>query len=183
MLFRSDAFLVKEWLAADADAREAADGSLADGVSCDDAGCVVEAGGGGFITQALRGDALADDCKRAVLVVTARQPPVDCGASVIDLARLRRQGAKARWRCGASAMDLWSMRPNQTASIGRGRRQPQARARTTARSSHVHHRRARGMRRRRRPTSRLTSNAQQKAPAKLPGLLFRGSCGSAAGGG
>jgi competence protein ComEC len=69
-----DAFMVKEWLAADADAREAADGSLADGVSCDDAGRVVEAGGGGFITQALRGDALADDCERAVLVVTARQP-------------------------------------------------------------------------------------------------------------
>jgi competence protein ComEC len=89
---------VKEWLAADADAREAADGSLADGVSCDDAGCVVEAGGGGFITQALRGDALADDCERAVLVVTARQPPVDCGANVIDLARLRRQGALALWR-------------------------------------------------------------------------------------
>src|SRR6185312_153138 len=29
-----DTFLVKEWLAADADARDAADGSLADGVSC-----------------------------------------------------------------------------------------------------------------------------------------------------
>jgi competence protein ComEC len=69
-----DAFMVKEWLAADADAREATDGSLADGVSCDDSGCVVEAAGGGFITQALRGDALADDCERAVLVVTARQP-------------------------------------------------------------------------------------------------------------
>jgi len=98
---------VKEWLAADADAREAADGSLADGVSCDDAGCVVEAGGGGFITQALRGDALADDCKRAVLVVTARQPPVDCGASVIDLARLRRQGAKAPRRAGDVAQARW----------------------------------------------------------------------------
>jgi competence protein ComEC len=93
-----DAFLVKEWLAADADARDPADSSLADGVSCDDAGCVTQAAGGGFVAQALRGEALADDCERAVLVVTARQPPVDCGASVIDLARLRRQGALALWR-------------------------------------------------------------------------------------
>src|SRR6267154_1263445 len=35
-----DAFLLKEWLAADADARAPAEPSLADGVSCDDAGCV-----------------------------------------------------------------------------------------------------------------------------------------------
>jgi competence protein ComEC len=35
-----DAFLLKEWLAADADARQAGDASLADGVSCDDVGCV-----------------------------------------------------------------------------------------------------------------------------------------------
>src|ERR1700722_10235504 len=37
-----DAFLVKEWLAADADPRLAGDPSLADGVSCDDFGCVVQ---------------------------------------------------------------------------------------------------------------------------------------------
>src|SRR4030081_2466113 len=35
-----DTFLVKEWLAADADARLPGDTSLADGVSCDEAGCV-----------------------------------------------------------------------------------------------------------------------------------------------
>jgi competence protein ComEC len=31
-----DAFLLKEWLAADADARQPGDASLADGISCDD---------------------------------------------------------------------------------------------------------------------------------------------------
>lgn len=93
-----DAFGVKEWLAADADPREAADASLADGISCDEAGCVAEAAGGGFVAQALRGEALTDDCERAALLVTARQPPVDCAASVIDLARLRRQGALALWQ-------------------------------------------------------------------------------------
>ena len=37
-----DAFLTKEWLAADADPRPADDASLAAGVSCDDAGCVAQ---------------------------------------------------------------------------------------------------------------------------------------------
>jgi competence protein ComEC len=90
-----DAFLVREWLAADADARTATDASLADGVSCDDAGCVTGLADGNLVAQSLRADALADDCVRAVLVVTARQPPGDCAASVIDADRLRRQGALA----------------------------------------------------------------------------------------
>jgi competence protein ComEC len=90
-----DGFLTREWLAADADARTAADASLADGVSCDDAGCVAALVDGSLVAQSLRADALADDCTRAVLVVTARQAPKDCAASVIDQDRLRRQGALA----------------------------------------------------------------------------------------
>jgi competence protein ComEC len=90
-----DAFLIREWLAADADARNAADPSLAEGVSCDEAGCVAALADGGMVAQSLRADALADDCTRAVLVVTARQTPKDCAASVIDQDRLRRQGALA----------------------------------------------------------------------------------------
>ena len=35
-----DAFLLKEWLAADADVRQPTDPSLSEGVSCDEAGCV-----------------------------------------------------------------------------------------------------------------------------------------------
>jgi competence protein ComEC len=93
-----DAFLLKEWLAADADARTATDASLADGVSCDDAGCVVEMGSGGLAAQSLRSDALSEDCERATLIVTARQPPSNCTASVIDATRLHRQGALALWR-------------------------------------------------------------------------------------
>jgi competence protein ComEC len=93
-----DAFLLKEWLAADADARGATEASLADGVSCDDAGCVVEMGSGGLAAQSLRSDSLSEDCERATLIVTTHQPPSDCAASVIDAARLRRQGALALWR-------------------------------------------------------------------------------------
>ncbi len=90
-----DAFLIREWLAADADARTAADASLTDGVSCDEAGCVVAMADGRPVAQSLRADGLVDDCAHAVLVVTARQAPQDCGASVIDQERSRRQGALA----------------------------------------------------------------------------------------
>ncbi len=90
-----DAFAVKEWLAADADARTPADASLADGVSCDAAGCVTPAAGGGFVALSLRPEAISDDCERAAVIVTARQVPAGCRASVIDAERLRRQGALA----------------------------------------------------------------------------------------
>jgi competence protein ComEC len=90
-----DAFLIKEWLAADADPRLPADASLAAGVSCDEVGCVAELADGAFVTHALHPDALADDCARAALIVTATQPPPDCAAPVITLDRLRRQGTLA----------------------------------------------------------------------------------------
>jgi competence protein ComEC len=90
-----DGFLVKEWLAADADPRTATDASLAEGVSCDASGCVTHKTGGGFVALALRPEAFADDCERAALVVTARPAPAACAASVIDAERLRRQGAMA----------------------------------------------------------------------------------------
>src|SRR5712664_1158674 len=87
-----DAFLLKEWLAADADPRAPTDASLADGVSCDEAGCVTPFAGGGFAALALRPDALTDDCERAALVVTTRQASPSCPAPVIGQDRLRSQG-------------------------------------------------------------------------------------------
>jgi competence protein ComEC len=95
---RKDAFLAKEWLAADADPRAAGDASLGDSVSCDEAGCVAPLADGRFIAFALHGEALVDDCSRASLVVTVRPAPADCAAVVIDRARLQRQGALALWR-------------------------------------------------------------------------------------
>jgi len=122
-----DAFLVREWLAADADARNAADASLADGVSCDDAGCVVEITGGGFIAQSQRADSIEEDCDRAALIVAARQPPKDCAANVIDQARLRRQGslgavAGEGWICGGGGKAP-GLRPAVVAGPDRGQRE------------------------------------------------------------
>ena len=88
-----DAFLLREWLAADADPRAATDASLTAGVSCDDHGCVMQSAGGALVAQALKPEALADDCERAAVIVTARPVPAGCAASVIDAERLRRQGA------------------------------------------------------------------------------------------
>jgi len=90
-----DAFAIKEWLAADADARSAADASLADGVSCDNSGCVTQTAGGALVALSLRPEAIADDCERVALIVTMRQTPSPCRASVIDADRLQRQGALA----------------------------------------------------------------------------------------
>jgi competence protein ComEC len=90
-----DTFLLKEWLAADADPRTAADASLMSGVSCDDLGCVAPSAAGALVAQAFKPEALSDDCERAALIVTLRQAPAACGASVIGAERLRRQGAMA----------------------------------------------------------------------------------------
>jgi competence protein ComEC len=90
-----DAFLLREWLAADADPRQSGDPSLAEGVSCDEAGCVVAMADGALVALALRPEALSDDCARAALMVTARQAPPSCPSPVIDADRLRRQGALA----------------------------------------------------------------------------------------
>jgi competence protein ComEC len=90
-----DAFLVKEWLAGDADPRDTSDSTLSEGVSCDDAGCVVSMDDGAFVSLALHPEALSDDCERAALVVTTRQAPGACASAVIDRDRLKRQGTIA----------------------------------------------------------------------------------------
>jgi competence protein ComEC len=105
-----DAFLLKEWLAADADDRQPADATLTDGVSCDEEGCVAELADGAFVALALRAGALTDDCERAALVVSARQAPPACRAPVIDHERLRWQGAMALRR-GGNGFPVAAVRP------------------------------------------------------------------------
>ncbi|HEY4986249.1 MAG TPA: ComEC/Rec2 family competence protein [Bradyrhizobium sp.] len=101
-----DAFLVKEWLAADADARTASDPSLNEAASCDDMGCVVQMADGGLVALSLRSVALVDDCARASLIVSVRQPPTSCGVPVIHRERLQRQGGLALRRTpGGFAID------------------------------------------------------------------------------
>jgi len=105
-----DAFLSREWLAADADMRTAADASLMDGVSCDDAGCVVQASGGATVALTLKPEAFADDCARAAVIVTLRQPPSDCAAMVLDRETLSRRGTLAL-RKTADGYTVTAIRP------------------------------------------------------------------------
>ncbi|MCO5129673.1 MAG: ComEC family competence protein [Xanthobacteraceae bacterium] len=93
-------FLVREWLAADADGRGQADAALTAGVSCDPAGCVAPLRDGRLVALALRPEAFDDDCTRAAIIVTRHDAPPDCAALVIDQAKLRNHGALALRKAG-----------------------------------------------------------------------------------
>jgi len=108
-----DAFLLKEWLAADADARAAVDPSLSEHVSCDEAGCVSALRGGGLVSLADRPDAFDDDCVQAAFIVAPGAAPQGCAALVVDRARLRRSGALAVRRRGEGFV-IEAQRPDGT---------------------------------------------------------------------
>jgi competence protein ComEC len=102
MQTKKDEFAVKAWLAADADARLPGDSSLTQGVRCDDSGCAVRLADGRYVTIARRADAFADDCAKAALIVSARQPPSACPARVISHERLRETGSLALYEQGGA---------------------------------------------------------------------------------
>jgi competence protein ComEC len=95
MQTKKDEFALKAWLSADADARAIGDQSLSDGVRCDGAGCAVQMADGRYVTIARRADAFADDCEKAKVIVTARQPPAGCTAVIFSEERLRETGSAA----------------------------------------------------------------------------------------
>lgn len=95
-----DSFLLKEWLAADADLRDPGSPALADAVSCDESGCVTTLADGRLVALSLRIDGLTEDCGRVALVVTSRRGPPDCTAMVVDRQRLASQGALALMQRG-----------------------------------------------------------------------------------
>ena len=98
-----DSFAVKEWLAADADARLPKDPSLTNGVNCDAIGCVGKLGDGRLVSMALAVEAFAEDCTRAAVVVSVRETPSpDC---VATLSTAMFGEAMARWRCVGRATD------------------------------------------------------------------------------
>jgi competence protein ComEC len=97
----SDVFALREWLAADGDARGPKDSTLAKGISCDEAGCIGRLRDGALVAVVKRADAFEEDCRRAVLVISARAMPPDCETLIIDRAGLR-PAAAGSW--GAVAL-------------------------------------------------------------------------------
>jgi len=94
-----DSFAIKEWLAADADARVPKDPSLTSGVTCDAVGCIGKLGDGRLVSMAFGLEAFAEDCTRAAVVVSLREAAApNCAAILIDRKVWHAGGAVAlRW--------------------------------------------------------------------------------------
>ena len=92
---RRDEFVLKEWLAADGDARSPKDPTLSEGTRCDSNGCVSRLADGRAVSLSLTAEGLAEDCEVAVLIVTQRNAPLGCATPAIDRGRARSDGAMA----------------------------------------------------------------------------------------
>ena len=106
----SDIFAWREWLAADADARTPKDATLGQGITCDAPGCIARLPDGAFVAIARSIEAFEEDCRRAVVVVSARVAPADCAALLIDRPVTQRSGAIALRRLG-DGFELTAARP------------------------------------------------------------------------
>jgi competence protein ComEC len=93
-----DTFAIKEWLAADGDARAPKDPSLSNGVRCDAAGCIGRLADGRLTAMALSVEAFSEDCMRTAVVVSPREAPGACSALLLDRKAWRANGAMSlRW--------------------------------------------------------------------------------------
>ena len=104
-LGKASAFTAEQWLRADGDPRDPdALGKAAlvlPGARCDRVGCTAPLPGGGAVALVTDAAAFAEDCRRAVLVVTPLVAPVPCASAlVLDRIALERSGAVALRRTG-----------------------------------------------------------------------------------
>jgi competence protein ComEC len=90
-------FEVETWLRADADPRTVREATLSENVYCDAVGCAAPIGDSDrYLALSRERAALAEDCRIAAIVVTPRDAPEDCAASVvIDHEVLAHGGAQA----------------------------------------------------------------------------------------
>ncbi len=116
-----DTFAVKEWLAADGDARAPKDASLGNGVRCDAAGCVGRLADGRLAAAALSVEAFAEDCIRTAVVISAREAPGACSAVLVDRKAWRASGALSlRWTGDRFEQEAARLRPSLGAPAARG---------------------------------------------------------------
>jgi competence protein ComEC len=127
MKSRNDDFTVKEWLAADGDARAPRDESLSANIRCDGEGCIATLPDQSLIALSLTAEALAEDCSKAALVVTTRSAPAGCAAFVVDRNEWRVSGAIDITRAGKS---FGVIRANPEGHDRPWARRPQTRDRT-----------------------------------------------------
>ena len=116
----SDGFAVREWLAADADARTPKDPSLRDGVACDEIGCVARLADGAIVALPFAAEAFAEDCRRAALVVSQRTAPPSCAATAIDRTVWPRTGASGALSGGQRVGDGGGVSAGLRPAVGAG---------------------------------------------------------------
>ncbi len=124
---RNDDFTIKEWLAADGDARAPRDESLAANVRCDGDGCVATLPDQSLVALSLTAEGLAEDCAKAALVVTSRRAPPGCAAMLVDRSEWRASGAMDITRTGKAFVIT---RANREGYDRPWTRRPQAAGRT-----------------------------------------------------
>jgi competence protein ComEC len=97
----TDDFAAMSWLRRDGDSRAVEDavGTPAQGVRCDADGCIAKARGGTVVAVASRADALAEDCARADIVVSAVPTRRFCKGTALTIDRIdvARNGGYAVW--------------------------------------------------------------------------------------
>jgi competence protein ComEC len=109
----SDSFAIQQWLAADADPRTGKETTLGQGITCDDAGCIGRLADGSIVAIARSIEAFAEDCRRAALVVSPREPPPGCATTVVGRSEWQRHGAIALRRIG-NGWETTAARPDGT---------------------------------------------------------------------
>lgn len=120
---KPSAFVLQQWLNAEGDSRKPEDPSLREGAACDALGCVIRDKAGRGIAYARDRLAIAEDCRRADLVITPIPWSAGCAARLIDRTALSRDGATALiadgsgWRAHlseqADANRPWNRKPWQ----------------------------------------------------------------------
>jgi competence protein ComEC len=100
MAAKGATFEIGMWLRADADPRAPNAPTIREGVACDPIGCVTHVPNGALVALTLRREGFAEDCERAVVLVSALRAPPGCSEAgiVIDRDRLDRFGAHALFR-------------------------------------------------------------------------------------
>jgi competence protein ComEC len=107
MASRRDGFALREWLAADGDARTDKDEALREGTRCDQDGCIAKLADGRAVALALTAEGMIEDCEIAALVVAARNAPPTCAATLVDRNTVRADGAmSARWTGDGFAFEV-----------------------------------------------------------------------------
>ena len=84
-----------EAVAADGDPRKSGDASLREGVRCDAIGCTATLANGRLVAFAKSAEAFEEDCAHAAAVLSPRDAPAACKATLIDRRVWRAQGATA----------------------------------------------------------------------------------------